>query len=304
MNGCAEGGESRDRLKAFELRRLIKSRLLHIEAGDGDMCLSFEYDDGIPEVLMGKERDLRELVAVLLRYSWECFGQGGLEVAVEGFGETYESIKVQFSFCENLEANEATSSFLRQRLFLKAEDDGSEVRSMNEICARLGTELVFLTGPRGERFIAFVVSLRKPPQLPADPQGNFPGNCLRGKRLLLVEDNDLYREVLKGHFVRWGMEVEDVGDAERAIEVIDRSVPFDFGVFDSSLPGITGNDLARYCRGRRHRNCMKIISLVGSRMPENGHLFDCSLAKPAMPSLLKDMLYRYSSGLSGIGRRF
>ena len=50
----------------------------------------------------------------------------------------------------------------------------------------------------------------------------------------------MYREALKGHMIQWGIEVEETGDAESAIEVIDAAGTFDFGVFDISLPVMSG----------------------------------------------------------------
>lgn len=62
--------------------------------------------------------------------------------------------------------------------------------------------------------------------------------------MLLVEGNELYREVLKGHMIQWGIKEEETGDAESVIEVIDAAGTFDFGVFDISLPVMNG----RSCR--------------------------------------------------------
>ena len=44
--------------------------------------------------------------------------------------------------------------------------------------------------------------------------------------------------------IQWGIEEEETGDAESAIEVIDAAGTFDFGVFDISLPVMNG----RSCR--------------------------------------------------------
>lgn len=284
--------------KPFELKELVESRLCRIATGGDERTLKFEYDRNIPRYLIGREKELGELLTIVTGYSWDRLERGGLEVAVQGFNEKEGTIKLQFSFCENRNACGEDDSLYQQRSFRNAEDDGSEFRMMDEICSRLGVEMVTLFGPHGERYLAFVMQFAKSSNGVAEGKTVVRSNSLKGKRLLLVEDNELYREVLKGHLVQWGIEVEEAGDAESAIDLIDKSGSFDFGVFDISLPGKTGKDLAYHCRSRPFQSGMRIISLSGVQKPSVDDLFDERLVKPTMPNVLKELLTRYSSGLS------
>ena len=56
----------------------------------------------------------------------------------------------------------------------------------------------------------------------------------------LVEDKELNREFLKGHMIQCGIEVEETGDAESTIEIIDAAGPFDFVVFNIYLQVMKG----------------------------------------------------------------
>ncbi len=297
MMGQPNTGNDWGKLRAFELRELVQSRLCRIATGD-ERTLRFEYDASVPTILVGREKELGELLTIVIGYSWDRLDRGGLDVAVQGFNERETAIKVQFSFCENRNTRGEDDSLYQQRSFRNAEDDGSEFRMMDEICSRLGIEMVTLFGPNGERYLAFVMQFAKPSSIAQMGQGTFFTDCLKGKRLLLVEDNELYREVLKGHLVQWGVEVEEACNAEAAIEAIDRSSSFDFGVFDISLPGMSGRDLAQYCRSSPFQSDMKIISLSGVQRPCVDDLFDEGLVKPTMPDVLKELLTRYASGLS------
>ncbi len=291
-------GRDWGKLRAFELKDLVQSRLCRIASGGDERTLRFEYDASMPRILLGREKELGELLTIVIGYSWDRLDRGGLDVALQGFNETETAIKVQFSFCENRSTCDGDDSLYQQRSFRNAEDDGSEFRLMDEICSRLGIELVTLYGPNGEKYLAFVMQFAKPTPKIQKGQGTGDADCLKGKRLLLVEDNELYREVLKGHFVQWGIMVEEASNAEAAIEAIDRLKSFDFGVFDISLPGMSGRDLAHYCRSRLYKSDMKIISLSGVQRPCVDDLFDERLVKPTMPSVLKELLTRYSSGSS------
>jgi len=111
---------------------------------------------------------------------------------------------------------------------------------MDELCSQLGIEMVMLRGPNGEMYLAFVMRFAKSISSSISRDELVGSDCPKGKRLLLVEGSDLYREVEKGHMVPKGIEVEETGDAESAIEVIGGAGPFDFGVFDIPLQGMSG----------------------------------------------------------------
>lgn len=295
MNRQLELEKNWDQSRAFDLKRLMESRLHGTVVDDFKKSLYFEYDEEIPKIVIGQEKALGELLTVVFNYSWERIYRGGLDVAVQGFDAKDDAIKIQFSFCERFVESSRSDRLDRQRFFRNAEDDGSDLRLMNQLCGKFGIELITKIGPLGERFMAFVVELEL--ESPYRLKG-YGLHCLRGKRLLLVEDNDLYREVLKRYFIRWGIEVEDAGSAEKAILLMDGLEPFDFGVFDNSLPGRSGSELARYCRLFRQRNEMQIISLSGGRETKFDSCFDESLAMPVMPETLKKILARFTSGRS------
>ncbi len=282
------------RLKAFDLKELVESRLCRIVTGGDERTLKFEYDANISKFLVGREKELGELLTIVIGYSWDRLERGGLDVAVQGFSETEEMLKVQFSFCEIHKTIGEDDSLYQQRSFRNAEDDGSEFRMMDELCSQLGVEMVSLFGPNGENYLAFVMQFEKLNANSITNDGVARPDCLKGKRLLLVEDNELYREVLKGHMVQWGIEVEETADAESAIEVMDASAPFDFGVFDISLPGMSGRDLAGYCRNKPSQSEMRIISLSGVQKSCVDDLFSERLVKPAEPTVLKELLTRCS----------
>ena len=297
-DGKQELRNARGLMKRFDLKELVEARLCRIVTGGDERGLKFEYDPNISNALVGSEKVLGELLTVVIGYSWDRLERGGLDVAVQGFSETDETLKVQFSFCENRTAVSEDDSLYQQRSFRNAEDDGSEFRMIDELCSQLGVEMVTLYGPSGEMYLAFVMQFAKSISNSVSRDEPVGTDCLKGKRLLLVEDNDLYREVLKGHMVQWGIEVAETGDAESAIEVLNAVGPFDFGVFDISLPGMSGEELAGHCRSQPMQSGMRIISLSGAQRSGLDDLFDERLVKPAVPFVLKELLTRCASGLS------
>ena len=88
-------------LKRFDLKELVDSRLCRIVTEGDERGLKFEYVQKISKSLLGREKKLGELLTIVIGYTWDRLERGGLDVAVQGFSETDERLKVQFSFCEN-----------------------------------------------------------------------------------------------------------------------------------------------------------------------------------------------------------
>jgi PAS domain S-box-containing protein len=70
------------------------------------------------------------------------------------------------------------------------------------------------------------------------------GSKLRGRKLLVVEDNETSRALLVHHTRRWGMEVTDCASGQEAIKIVLAGGPFDVGVLDLLMPGMHGLELA------------------------------------------------------------
>lgn len=69
------------------------------------------------------------------------------------------------------------------------------------------------------------------------------------ERVLLVEDDDVLREVTAGHLVRAGYTVEAVGDGEAALDAARRERPA-IVVLDLMLPKLSGLDVCRALRSQ------------------------------------------------------
>ncbi|MFQ5876697.1 MAG: sigma-54-dependent transcriptional regulator [Acidobacteriota bacterium] len=84
--------------------------------------------------------------------------------------------------------------------------------------------------------------------------------------VLLVDDDDPFREALSDEMGRSGFAIRAIGDAESALrEVEDHS--FDVAIVDLNLPGLPGEDLIRELRDRAP--AMEVIVLTGHATVEN-----------------------------------
>ncbi len=199
MNRIVEFGNGGDNSTAFDLRRLIQSKLYGIRNDDTVKAITFEYDEALPKTVVGAEHGLGELIAIVFNYSWDRLSKGALDIAVQGFDVRKDKLKIQFSFCERFQGIDPVDRLDQQLSFLKAEDDGSDIRLMRRLCGQLGTDLISKVGPCGEQYLAFVVEVKTNLKSQSTQVG-FRNACTDRNRISRIKNDDLYREVLRVDF--------------------------------------------------------------------------------------------------------
>jgi signal transduction histidine kinase/CheY-like chemotaxis protein len=131
--------------------------------------------------------------------------------------------------------------------------------------------------------------------MPAPP----PGKELRGVRVLVVDDNDVGRRVLRERLGAWGMRVTVSSSGDEAMQEIRRAVaagdPFEVALVDYLMPGADGEGVGRAVRADASLRSLRLIlatsvSLRGdaARFADVG--YDGYLPKPLRADTLQAML--------------
>jgi CheY-like chemotaxis protein len=116
------------------------------------------------------------------------------------------------------------------------------------------------------------------------------------RRVLLVEDGEDAREMLRMVLTITGHQVWDAADGRAALGVLARE-RVDVAIVDIGLPGLDGYQLAEAIRARPDGAKIFLVALTGFGRPEDQRRaldagFDAHLVKPVDPERLAAMIER------------
>ncbi len=121
-----------------------------------------------------------------------------------------------------------------------------------------------------------------------------------GKRVLIVDDHEVNREIVRVRVLQWGMQPFEAVDGPAALEAVFQAhkhgTPFDIAILDMQMPGMDGTELGERLRADSRSHDLPLIVLTSLGKPrEAGRCaeigFEGFLTKPLHAAdLLKIML--------------
>lgn len=99
----------------------------------------------------------------------------------------------------------------------------------------------------------------------APPPDAEEGTRLRGRRVLIVDDNTMSRQVLQRQAEGWGMVARCAASGADALAAVLQGESFDVAVVDHAMPGMDGLGFARAVRSHRAAAALPIILMSSGR---------------------------------------
>ena len=117
---------------------------------------------------------------------------------------------------------------------------------------------------------------------------------MSAKRVVVIEDNSDFQELLALSASSWGHAVECASDGEAGLSLILNG-DYDAALVDIGLPGLDGYEVARRVRADERGKRIALIALTGYGSREQRAValesgFDCVLVKPVEPAHLQRVL--------------
>ncbi len=281
--------------------------LVGMNAAEKGLELLFVLPPRLPMALVGDPSRLRQVLLNLGYNAVKFTERGEVVVAIELVERQAQSVQLRF---EVRDTGIGMSSDEQRRLFQPfAQGDSSTSRRYGgtglglsisrHLVRMMGGDIEVESTPRlGSRF-HFTLRFELQPEPATQP--SLQQDVLRGRRVLLVDDNACARDVLADMSAALGLEADTaVGgqDALRKVELADASdKPYDLVLLDWKMPGLDGVQCAHVLNQREHlRQQAPVVLMVTAfgrdevhkRLAERRLSVGALLIKPITPSALFD----------------
>ena len=238
--------------------------------------------DDIPDItLMGDMLRLNQVLINLLGNSVKFTPEGGeIRLHIEVFEEDDEKIKVHFSVSDTgIGMTEAQIA----KLFIPFEQTDSGITAKfggtglglsisQNLIKMMGSEIKVESRPNeGSRFY-FDLTIDKGKEVIA--QKTETGSAdFRGKRILLVEDIEINRLIIREMLTPTGAEIEEVENGQLAVDIFDSSPLnyYDLIFMDVQMPVLGGYDATRKIRSldRPDSKNIPIVAMTANAYKED-----------------------------------
>jgi nitrogen-specific signal transduction histidine kinase len=283
----------------FSLRDCVEGAVdvLGPAAAQKQLDLLCEIPGDIPPVVRGDPVRLRQVLVNLIGNAVKFTERGEVLVKVRLLARSSPQVDLVFTVADT---GIGIPAGQMEKLFLPfSQVDASMTRRFGgtglglAICRRLvelmggGISVESEVG-RGSSF-SFVLRLQEVSALPVT--GAAPPAELRGRRILIVEDNATSRRILGGMLRHWGVEAVAADTSQQALDQLGGPGRFDAAIIDLQMPEFDGRALARSIRELPGRTGLPLVLLANPGRKENpaGH-FRAILTKPVKPAQLFDAL--------------
>ena len=283
--------------EVFDLRRAAEEalELVGVRAAQKRLDLTCDFAPGTPEMARGDASRVRQILVNYLSNAIK-FTEAG-DVSVEISAQPLDAKHHRFRMAVR-DTGIGIAPDRLHRLFKSfSQVDASTTRRYGgsglglAICKRLaermGGDVSVDSHPgRGSTFSFTFVAPTDPAWQPA-PRPDL--EVLHGKRVLIVDDNDTNRRILRMTASDWDMVVTDTASPNEALARIERGETFDLGVLDYFMPEMDGVALAAAIRRHRDHASLRLLLLSSAR--QSGAAlqdFDRVRVKPLRRSALLD----------------
>jgi PAS domain S-box-containing protein len=262
-------------------------------------------DSQVPTQITGDPGRLRQILINLAGNAVKFTHEGEIEIRVSVEAETDSDVTLRFGVRDT---GIGITPDQKSRLFESfSQADTSTTRKYGgtglgltiskKLTAMMGGRIhVDSTPGRGSEFW-FTAVFGKQPQGNAKPI-TIPED-IRGKHILIVDDNATNRHILRDLLTTWGCRHGEVAGGQEALEALNAAVehdtPFDIAILDMQMPKMDGAML-----GRRIKETPAIADTIMVMMTSMGDRGDAKrlteigfaayLTKPVKPSQLFDCL--------------
>jgi PAS domain S-box-containing protein len=303
---------------AFDVRRCVEEALdlLAPAASGKNVDLAYMIEPGVPATILADATRLRQVLVNLLSNAIKFTHHGEVVVTVSAEAVDGGSVRLAFAVRDTgigIPADRLDDVF---RSFTQVDASTTRKYGGTGLGLSISRRLAEMMGGglavesevgRGSTFTLRVL---------ADPFDDRQAEdvlreraaLVRGRRILIVDDNATNRRILVKQALLWGMAPQAAASAVEAIDLVRHGHPFDVAVLDMQMPDMDGVRLAGALRRYRDRQSLPLVLLtsVGGRQrgaADGQDAFSAWLNKPIKPAALLEALHQVLDEQAADGAR-
>ena len=288
----------------FELKHCVEESMDIVEPRSAGkrMDMAFKADENLPEYVLGDVTRLRQILVNLLSNAVKFTDEGSVVVSLSG--KRCEDGKHLLHFTVKDTGigipPEAQSKLFKSFSQVDASTNrrfggsGLGLAISKRLCELMGGDIwVESSGVPGEGAAFHFTAVVSPASVQDVRRDSVPPAVLVGKRLLIVDDLKVNRDILVHQTKRFSILPTAVASGKEALAALERGETFELALIDLRMPGMDGSQLAAEIRKRYPDRKMPLVLLTSSweRMAEEpGVAFAARLTKPVKEARLRDAL--------------
>jgi len=287
----------------FDLRNTLEeiAELMSPKANEKNLEFTCFVHPKMPPLLKGDPGRLRQVLLNLTTNAVKFTAKGEVTMAAKVTEETGQHVRIHFAVTDT---GVGIPENRKERLFQSfSQVDNSTTRQYGGtgLGLAISKRLVEMMNGRigvqsnegsGSTFW-FNALLEKPS--PAD-QGRRPIQLpvnIQGKRILVVDDNETNRKILRTYLTSWRCDAEEAENGRQAMEMMIRAAetasPFDMAIIDYLMPQMDGETLGKEIKAHPRLGGTRLILLTsrgirGDAARAKNAGFDAYLTKPIRQS--------------------
>jgi signal transduction histidine kinase/HPt (histidine-containing phosphotransfer) domain-containing protein len=276
----------------FELHTCIEEALdlLAPRAAEKKLDLAYVVDDSIPKILVSDVTRLRQILVNLISNAVKFTAKGEVIIevtpAAHGARTLEAGHKCDTDFVRHPEEWLLHFSVRDTGIGIPVEKQGRLFKSFQQvdasttrryggtglglaICQRLSELLggkIWVESAAGQGATFHFTILACSAAATATPTWQSPQPQLAGKHLLVVEDHEINRRIIRHRGEQLGMVVECAVNSQEALARLAHEPSLDAAILDLQLPDMDGLVLAREIRNHAHGRLLPLLLLSSSRL--------------------------------------
>ncbi|WP_175597044.1 hybrid sensor histidine kinase/response regulator [Peristeroidobacter soli] len=259
--------------QAFNLRVCVEESLdlLANRAQEKGLELAYNYDPQLPNYFIGDTARIRQILVNLLSNAVKFTAHGEVVVEISGVREKNERYTVRLAIRDT---GIGIPPERHHRLFeVFSQVDVSTTRVYGgtglglAICKRLAEAMSgdirvdSIVGAGSTFTVTLPLEAASADLMPTRPGVMDPAQ-LTGRHVLIVEENETTRGVLRQYCDSWGMTVMDTPSPTRALDFVRAGQQFDVALIDYSLTPMNGAALVNEIATLGGTRSMKVLILA------------------------------------------